>query len=290
MAIPLALQRAPVNRLRALAVELPVAPPAGKPVLAPTAEAKPVFAPTAEPRTRFPAEPTRFVGRAEVMAAAGAVLAPASGRRAVVFQGMAGMGKTTCAVELAYRHQRAFVTLAFWSAPTDPDQSGDALRLLAVALEAQLGDAGLAMVEEIATLARLEKFLPTLTAVFADAGLLLVLDNLDTLLTPDGQWRDGRWAPLISALTDHQGSWRVILTSRVVPTGLHPDTVLIQPVHALSREESLWLVPQAAPPARGAAHRGAGPLCAHPGPGPSHAAGTRRRGRRRPAPAGLPTR
>jgi hypothetical protein len=34
----------------------------------------------------------------------------------------------------------------------------------------------------------------------------------------------------------------VILASRTVPAGLNPDTVLIQPVHTLSRDESLWLV------------------------------------------------
>ncbi|MGH3720024.1 MAG: hypothetical protein ACRDRI_14525 [Pseudonocardiaceae bacterium] len=226
-----------VGRLRASVVELPLTPPVGKPVVDPAVEALAV-----EKTAWFPAEPTRFVGRAEVMDAAGTALGPASGRAAVVFQGMAGVGKTTCAVELAYRRQRGFVALAFWSAPTDPDQFGDALRLLAVALAAQLGDYGVVLLEEIATLERLRNFLPTLTAVFADAGLLLVMDDLDTLLTSDGQWRDRRWELLISALTGHQGSSRVILTSRIVPAGLNPDTVLIRTVHALSRDESLILV------------------------------------------------
>jgi tetratricopeptide (TPR) repeat protein len=197
----------------------------------------PVPDPTVEVMGWFPAEPTRFVGRAEAMAAANTALAPTSGRAAVVFHGMAGAGKTTCAVELAYRRQRTFPALAFWSAPTDPDQFDDALCLLAVALDVQLADYGVAMVEEIATPERLEKVLPTLT----DTGLLLVLDNLDTLLTPAGQWRDRRWAVLISALTGHHGPSRVILTSRIVPAGLNPETVLIQPVPALSRDESLLL-------------------------------------------------
>jgi hypothetical protein len=245
MAVPLALFVARVNqrnRPQAPAVELPLAPSVGKPVLDPPVEAKPVLDPAVEAMAWFPAEPSRFVGRVEVMAGASAALAPASGRAAVVFHGLAGGGKTTCAVELAYRRRRGFVALAFWSAPSDPGQCGDALRLLAVAWEAQLADYGFAMVDEIATLERLENFLPTLTAVFADAGLLLVLDNLETLLTPEGQWRDRRWAPLIGALTDHQGSSRVVLTSRIVPAGLNPDTVLIQPVHVLSRNESLLLV------------------------------------------------
>ncbi len=245
----------------ASAVKLSLAPPVGRPVLDPTGEAM----------ARFPAEPTRFVGRAEAMAAASAALAPASGRTAVVFAGMAGAGKTTCAVELAYRRQRTFAASAFWSAPTDPDQFGDALRLLAVAWDAQLGDYGFATVDKIATLERLENFLPTLTAVIADANLLLILDNLDTLLTPDGQWRDRRWAPLIGALTDQQGPSRVILTSRIVPAGLNPDTVLIQPVHALSRDESLLLVREL-PQLRALLHTEAGPGQAGPGtvaPGPT---------------------
>ncbi|MGH3824990.1 MAG: hypothetical protein ACRDRA_19455, partial [Pseudonocardiaceae bacterium] len=250
VAILIALFLGPVNRLsrpRASAVELSPAPPVELPP-APSVELPPappvgdaLFAATIE-LAPFPPAPTRFVGRAEAMTAAGTALASASGRTAVVFHGMAGAGKTTCAVELAHRHQRNFGALAFWSAPTDPDQFGDALRLLAVALETQLTDHGFTMVEEIASLKRLENFLPTLTGVFADADLLLVLDNLDTLLTRDGQWRDHRWVPLIGALTSHQGSSRVILTSRIMPAGLNLDTVLIWPVHALSRDESRWLV------------------------------------------------
>lgn len=208
-----------LNRPSAPPVALSSVPSVGEPVADPVVGARPnrSFSPVSlvEVVGGFPGEPRRFVGRAEVMAAAGSALAPDSGSTAVVFQGMAGVGKTTCAVELAYRHQRAFLALVFWSAPGEPDQFGDALRQLAVALEAHLADDGLVMVEEIAPLARLETFLPTLTTVFADAGLLLVLDNLDTLLTPDGQWRDRRWALLISALTGHQGSSRVILTSRI---------------------------------------------------------------------------
>ncbi|MDQ2788831.1 MAG: ATP-binding protein [Actinomycetota bacterium] len=175
------------------------------------------------------------------MAATSAALAPASGRTAVVFHGMAGAGKTACALELAYRHQRVFEALAFWSAATDPDQFGDALRLLAMALESQLGDYRFAMVDKIATLAQLENFLPRLRTLLQNTGLLLVLDNLETLLTPDGQWRDPRWAPLMDALTSHDGESRVILTSRINPAGLDPNRVLMRPVHALSRDESVLL-------------------------------------------------
>ncbi len=215
----------------ASAAGLSLAPPVGKPSLDPDEQVM----------AGFPLEPPRFVGRAEAMAAASAALAPASGRTAVVFHGMAGAGKTACAVELAYRHEGVFEASAFWSASTNPDQFGDALRLLAMALEAQLGVHKFAMVDKIATPAQLENFLPRLRTLLQNTGLLLVLDNLETLLTPDGQWRDPRWAPLIAALTGHDGQSRVIFTSRILPTGLDTDTMLIRPVHALSRDESLLL-------------------------------------------------
>lgn len=235
MAIPLALFVARMirpTRSDASAVDLPLEFPVAKPIL---------DAP-ADTTSRFPAQPTRFVDRAETMAAAGAVVDLTSECTAVVLQGMAGVGKTTCAVELAYRHQHVFDMLVFWSGPTDPDQFGDALRLLAEGLDAQLGDHGLAMAGEIATPQRLKDFLPTLTAVLTKMRVLLVLDNLDAVLTSDGQWRDLRWVPLIGALTGHQGLSRVILTSRVVPAGLNSASVLIQPVSTFSREESLRLV------------------------------------------------
>ncbi|MDQ3764627.1 MAG: hypothetical protein M3460_24710 [Actinomycetota bacterium] len=156
---------------------------------------------------------------------------------------MAGAGKTACALELAPLPPPAGLHRAgVLVRPTDPDQFGDALRRLALALEAQLGDHGFAMVDKIATSATLERFLPRLRALLQDSGLLLVLDNLETLLTPDGQWRDPRWTPLIDALISRDGESRVILTSRILPTGLDRDSrVLIRPVHALSRDESVLL-------------------------------------------------
>jgi hypothetical protein len=265
LAIPVALVVARViqhNRPRAPAVEPPLDPAVGTPPGCGAGEVEPVLAPVVDVQARgevmagFPAQPRWFVGRAELMATSSAALAPACGHSVVVFHGMAGVGKTTCAVGLAYRHQHGFDELAYWSAPADADQFGDALRLLALAWETQLAEYGLAMVEEIASVERLQKFLPTLRAVLADASLLLVLDNLETLLTPQGQWRDPRWVVLIDALTAHRGPSRVILTSRIIPAGLDPGTVLIQPVPALSQQESLWLA-RRLPRLRAILHTGA---------------------------------
>lgn len=192
----------------------------------------------------FPAEPARFVGRSPALASASAVLAPewsesGSGPVAVVFHGMAGAGKTACAVEVAYRHQDSFTAHAFWAAPTDPDQFGDALRLLAVALEQQLP--GFTMVDKIGNPQHYQSFLPRLKTLLRDSGILLVLDNLETLLTEAGTWRDPRWQSLIATVTGHGGQSRSIFTSRVVPVGLEADRVWVVPVHALSRDETLLL-------------------------------------------------
>jgi hypothetical protein len=77
----------------------------------------------------------------------------------------------------------------------------------------------------IGTVPALEAFLPRLRQAMEDSGVLLVLDNLETLLTPDGSWRDPRWKSLMTALTSHDGESRVILTSRIVPTGLAVGTM-----------------------------------------------------------------
>ena len=187
----------------------------------------------------FPKEPERFVGRAAAMAAATMVLARGSGHTAVVFYGMAGAGKTACALELAYRHQTGF-TPTFWQAPLTDADPGAALTSLALAMETQLLQHGFAMVDKVGSVGRLRVFLPRLSQLLEDAGVLLVLDNLETLLTSDGRWRDQRWADLMTALTGHGGESRVVLTSRVLPAGLG-GRVRVEPVHALSRDESALL-------------------------------------------------
>ena len=208
---------------------------------------RPEMNPAEQRMAYFPGEPARFVGRAEAMAKASAALAPGSGRTGVLLHGMAGAGKTACALELAYRHADAFAAAAFWQAPTREEEWASALPDFANRLDIQLGDYGFTMAGNIGTVAGLEGFLPRLRQVMADSGVLLVLDNLETLLTPEGTWRDRRWEQLVSALTDHDGESRVILTTRVAPSG--PGTgapggqsrVVTLPVHALSLEEAVAL-------------------------------------------------
>ncbi|WP_322763236.1 CHAT domain-containing protein, partial [Frankia sp. Cr2] len=190
----------------------------------------------------FPAEPDRFVGRTAAMSRASAALAPASGRCGVLFHGMAGAGKTACALELAYRHEDAFAALVYWEAPKQPDEFGAALASLALALERQLP--GFTMVDKIGTVEHVEPvtaFAPHLAELCERVGLLIVLDNLETLLSADGGWRDPRWPVLVGALTGHRGLSRTVLTSRIIPTGLGRDRLLVEPVHALPRDEATLL-------------------------------------------------
>lgn len=73
-----------------------------------------------EELANFPPEPRRFVGRVGELARASAALAPTSDHCAVFFHGMAGAGKTACALELAYRHQEhRFEAMAWHSAPPE---------------------------------------------------------------------------------------------------------------------------------------------------------------------------
>lgn len=189
----------------------------------------------------FPAEPERFVGRAGPMARASAVLAVDTPTVAVMFHGMAGAGKTTCAVELAYRHVDGFAAAVFWQAPTNPDLFNGALGSLASSLETQLAGYGLAIVDKISPVGRWERFLPQLAELAERNRLLIVLDNLETLLTPEGAWRDPRWGPLVDTLAGHRGESRLVLTSRTRPADLGPHQVLTLPVHALSRDETVLL-------------------------------------------------
>ena len=199
----------------------------------------------------FLPEPERFVGRAQAMAQAGAVLAPGSGLEGVLLHGMAGSGKTACALELAYRHQDSFAAAAFWQAPLADDQFGGALASLAAKLEVQLGEFGFAMSDKITTIESLARFAPRLRRLLEEAGILLVLDNLETLLTA----RRGLAGPAVGAADGRADRpWR----------GVPGD-------------------PDQPHPARRARRLGAGAAGARPGPGRVGGAGPRAARPARPA-------
>ncbi|MEZ0072486.1 CHAT domain-containing protein [Planotetraspora sp. GP83] len=210
------------------AVGLRVAPPPGRAVLDPYAERM----------AWFPPEPERFVGRTQALVEASTALAAESGRSGVLFVGMVGVGKSACALELAHQHRGRFGGLAWWQAPEQPDDFGQALVSFATALETQLG---IPMMDAVGSVAELQRFLPRLAAVLREEAVLLVLDNVDTLLSDDASWRDPMWGMLIECLIGHGGLSRVVLTSRVMPTELDPDLVVVLPTHSLSIAESVLL-------------------------------------------------
>ncbi|MFH8772159.1 MULTISPECIES: CHAT domain-containing protein [unclassified Streptomyces] len=212
---------------RALGLELIA--PEGEPL---------VFQAEREKLARFPGQPARFVGRVGPMTRASTALAPRSQVAGVLFHGMAGAGKTACAVELAYAHQDTFGVLVWHQAPQQDQDIAAAFTTLAADLEAQIP--GLQLLHLADSIPRLTAFLPTLTEFLERNRVLLVLDNLESLLTSDGKWRDERWRLLIEAVTVPSGLSRVILTSRTCPASL-PAGVRTEPVHALALQESVLL-------------------------------------------------
>jgi hypothetical protein len=247
----------PVDRALGLALPrvLPAAPTAGVPALSVATPA--LFgarglglrlqAPRGKPAVfdderlnlaRFPGQPERFVGRVAAMTRAATALAPRSGAAGVVFHGMAGAGKTACALELAYTHQDAFQRLVWHQAPLQDQDIAAAFTNVAQDLEAQLP--GLKLLHLVDDVSALTGFLPTLTQFLEKTRVLLVLDNVESLLTSSGEWRDERWRLLLDAITVPSGLSRVIVTSRINPGGL-PAGLRVEPVHGLSLQESVLL-------------------------------------------------
>lgn len=186
----------------------------------------------------FPEQPLRFVGRVDALTRASEVLAPESGRPGVVLHGMAGAGKTACALELTYTHERSFPMMAWFAAPEEGAEIRPVLASFALALERKVP--GLEWAHLVDNSEQLRAFLPQLTEIFEQYRILLVLDNVESLLTDAGTWRDERWGSVLAAVLGHTGLSRTVVTSRRLPVGL-PDPVLVEQVHSLSLEESVLL-------------------------------------------------
>ena len=186
----------------------------------------------------FPSQPARFVGRTAVMARASQALAPRSGAPGLLLYGMPGGGKTACALEMAYTHEHAFEQLVWFKAPDEGLDIADALTRFALSLESRL--LGLKMVHLLDDQAGLATFLPELTELLERHRVLVMMDNIESLLTESGQWRDDRWAAVVGAMTGHGGLGRVVLTSRRTPHDLD-GRVWALAVDALSADEALLL-------------------------------------------------
>jgi tetratricopeptide (TPR) repeat protein len=187
-----------------------------------------------------PDPPAYFVGRVAAMIRASAALARSSKKSSVLFHGMAGGGKTSCALELIHHHAsvRRFQTFVWFAAPEPGKDIEPALRDFALAMERKLP--GLKMAHMISNAEEFTAWLPRLTRLLARNAVLIALDNAESLLSDSGQWLDPRWAALVRALLTPGGLSRLVLTSRVVPADL-PDSAKVIAVHALARDEAVLL-------------------------------------------------
>jgi hypothetical protein len=190
----------------------------------------------------FQPEPKRFVGRTGPLGRASSALAKDSDKRGVLFHGMAGAGKTSCALELAYHQRRSprFMGFVWHEAPKEGSDIEGALSRLALDMEKQLP--GFKMAHLVDRAEDFRAWLPVLSETLEQNSVLIVLDNLENLLTSDGGWKDDRWGWLVEALLDHEGLSRIILTSRKLPKELVENgRLLIEPINALSLNEAALL-------------------------------------------------
>ena len=192
----------------------------------------------------FPPEPERFVGRLQPMLRASQALARHSPKRGVLFYGMPGAGKTSCALELAYRHEQGrFQGYVWHRAPEAGSDISSALFNLMQDIQTQLNAPDLGLTTLLDQPDRFRQLtLPRLRALLKQHSLLLVLDNLETLLTESDRWRDPLWGEVVTALLAHDGPSRLVLTSRRVPADLANHAKMqVEAIHALSLAESVLL-------------------------------------------------
>ncbi len=133
--------------------------------------------------------------------------------------------------------------MAWHRIPLEGAKGAHALIDFAIALETQLDGFELAYVVEDPQ--RFGRFLPRLRQMLNDRAVLIVLDNIESLLSPQGNWQDERWGRLIEALTSHEGHSRLVITSRHVPRQLGTtEQLLVERVDGLSPQESVILALQ----------------------------------------------
>ena len=167
--------------------------------------------PTTSLGIAFPAESERFVGRLGPMRRASQALAPANPQRGVLFYGMPGAGKTACALELAHRHAEGrFVGYVWFKWPEMGMDVSRALYDFLFEMERQLDMPSLALTANLDNPAFFrQRTLPRLGAVLEQNALLLVLDNLENLLTSSDGWQDPLWGDTLTALLAQRGASRV---------------------------------------------------------------------------------
>ncbi len=190
----------------------------------------------------FLSEPKRFVGRTGSLGRASSALARDSEKRGVLFQGMAGAGKTACALETVYHQSRSqrFRHFVWHQVPKENEEIEGSLVKLALDIEKQLP--WVKMVQLVDRAEEFKAWLPVLSEMMEQNSILIVLDNLENLFTGDGGWKDERWGWLVEALLNHDGLSRLILTSRNPLRDLECNTrLIVEQINSLSRNEAMLL-------------------------------------------------
>ena len=197
----------------------------------------------AGPFAHLPREADVFVGRVGVLTRAGMALSSDSRKAGVALHGMAGAGKTACAAELAH-HMRLsgrFLDAVWWKAPDQGAETAGSLADFALSFDSQLAEHGFSLAAAVHDDDKLAAKLPALRQFLRDRSILIVLDNLESLLWDDGRWRDPRFGRVLAVLCDHGGLSRVALTSRVLPAD-PPKALIVEPLHALSVREAMLVL------------------------------------------------
>jgi hypothetical protein len=147
-------------------------------------------------------------------------------------------------LELAYLCQDQFSAAAFWRPPAgnDPDL---VLQSLADALHKQLGESGSGFaLPPRWSKRRWNTYAQRVRENMRASRVLVVIDNLEELLNPDGSWRDPRWEAILGALARHRGGSRLVAASRFEPSSFAQasmENVLLLPVGTLPRAEAATL-------------------------------------------------
>jgi len=190
---------------------------------------------TDQPMAHFPPEPRVFEGRAGQMTRASAALTDEDAA-GVYLTGPPGIGTTSCALESAYSHAAGFPTLLWHQVDLPGNRIGGSLDRFADDLDRQAPELGLrptlGSIDALTTqLARIRFLLRE------EAAVLVVVDNIDPLLTDTGRWRDDRWGQAIDALSPG-GLSRIVLTGTRTPAHL-PANITVVPVPPLAPLEAV---------------------------------------------------
>ena len=138
----------------------------------------------------FPDEPERFVGRVGLLTRARGAMARESSSTGVLFYGMSGGGKTACALELAYQYQDIdrFQHFVWFEAPKGDSDISGALAGFARQWDIQVDVPEVPLIAIAnADDAKFAANLPRLSRFLEQRSVLIVLDNLESLLRENGR-------------------------------------------------------------------------------------------------------